>query len=89
LLENYDGSGHVNIGTGSDLTIRELADLIAQTVGYDGTTYWDETKPDGTPQKLLDVSLLNELGWSPKISLESGVKELFEVYKSMTIPFSE
>jgi GDP-L-fucose synthase len=88
LLENYDGSGHVNIGTGIDLTIRELAGLIAQTVGYDGTTYWDETKPDGTPQKLLDVSILNELGWSPKISLESGVEELGEVYKSMTFPLS-
>ena len=88
LLENYDGSGHVNIGTGTDLTIRELSSLIAQTVGYKGKTYWDETKPDGTPQKLLDISLLNELGWNPKISLQTGVGELAELYKSMRIHLS-
>ncbi len=88
LLENYDGSGQVNIGTGKDLTIRELASIIAETVGYSGATDWDNTKPDGTPQKLLDVSLINGLGWSPKISLESGIEELYKLYKHMVFPSS-
>lgn len=88
LLENYDGDGHINVGSGYDLTIRELASLVAETVGYIGATEWDESKPDGTPQKLLDVTLLNDLGWRPKISLEAGVKELYQLYKSKPIPTS-
>ena len=72
LLEHYDGPEQVNVGTGTDVTIREIAETIANVVGYAGETEWDTTKPDGTPQKLLDVSKLAEAGWTAKIGLEEG-----------------
>lgn len=74
LLENYDGSMQVNIGTGSDVSIKELAELVASATGFAGNTDWDMDKPDGTPQKLLDVSVLARTGWSPKIELEEGIE---------------
>ena len=71
--EKYDGNDHINIGTGEDLTIRELAELIARLAGFTGTIAWDSSKPDGTPRKVLDVTTAKSLGWSPQISLESGI----------------
>lgn len=73
LLENYDSPDSINVGVGEDVTIRELAELVTTTVGYDGALDWDTSKPDGTPRKLLDVSRLRALGWTPKIGLHEGL----------------
>lgn len=73
LLEHYDGSAQVNVGTGVDLTIAELADVVAKATGFGGRTLWDASKPDGMAQKLLDVGLLADLGWRSSISLEEGI----------------
>ncbi|WP_280801204.1 GDP-L-fucose synthase family protein [Aurantimicrobium minutum] len=80
LLENYDSSETINVGFGSDVSIRELAETIAATVGYSGELIQDTTKPDGTPQKLLDVSRLSDLGWKASISLEDGIRETYGWY---------
>ena len=72
---------HINVGTGKDLTIRELAEEIASIIGYMGEIKWDTTKEDGTPQKLLDVSKLKNLGWSSKIDLQKGLRDTFENFK--------
>ncbi|NLT36523.1 MAG: GDP-L-fucose synthase [Gaiellales bacterium] len=84
LLEGNAGSrlpdGMVNIGCGSDLTIRELAEMVQKAVGHKGEILWDRSKPDGTPQKLLDISRVKALGWAPKISLERGVRMTYEWY---------
>ena len=82
LLEHYDGPQQVNVGTGADITIREVAEMIASIVGFEGTTEWDASKPDGTPQKLLDVSKLAAGGWTSEISLESGLRATVEWYHS-------
>lgn len=74
LLENFDGPEQVNVGTGVDHTISEIATLVAAAVGYTGETRWDTTKPDGTPRKVLDVSVLREAGWQPEITLRTGVE---------------
>lgn len=74
LLEEYSGDRIVNIGTGNDVSIRELAELIRGVVGYEGEITWDASKPDGTPRKLLDVSKIRELGWSAQTSLYDGVE---------------
>jgi GDP-L-fucose synthase len=71
----------VNIGSGVDLTIKELAEMVATIVGFDGTVEWDTTKPDGTPRKLMDVSRLASLGWRIKISLEDGIRQTIEGYR--------
>ncbi len=81
LLDAYDGESAINVGTGEDLTIAELAEMIADTVGFRGETCWDLDKPDGTYQKLLDVRLVNELGWKPKISLPEGIRRTYEWYR--------
>ena len=73
-------TGLYNVGSGSDLTIRELADIVARVVGYDGPVEWDTSKPDGTPQKLMDSSLLRSRGWAPRISLEDGIRSTYEWY---------
>lgn len=78
LMENYNSSEIINIGSGKDLKIRELAQLVKKTVGYSGKIVWDTSKPDGTPKKQLDVSKLFKLGWQPKISLEDGVRKEYE-----------
>lgn len=78
LLENYDGEQHVNIGTGKELTIRELAELVKKTVGFEGEIVWNSSMPDGTPRKLTDVTKLHELGWTHKVELEEGVKLAYE-----------
>lgn len=82
LLEHYDGPEQVNVGTGSDVTIAEIASVIASVVGFAGSTEWDTSKPDGTPQKLLDVSKLAEAGWTSQISLEDGLARTVEWYRA-------
>lgn len=82
LLENYNGSSQVNIGTGTDCTIADIAAIIAAAVGYQGQTRWDTEKPDGTPQKLLDVSLLRENGWTSTIDLATGISSTVDWYRS-------
>jgi GDP-L-fucose synthase len=82
LLENYDGPSQVNVGTGIDHTIKEIAQMVAEATGFKGETLWDTSKPDGTPQKLLNVSNLNNAGWLPKINLRVGIRELCEDFVS-------
>lgn len=81
LMQNYNGQQHVNIGTGVDLSIKDLALLIKKTVGYEGEIKHDLSKPDGTPRKLMDVSFLHGLGWKHKINLEEGVKSVYEDFR--------
>ncbi|QIK68336.1 GDP-L-fucose synthase [Nocardioides sp. HDW12B] len=81
LLEHYDGPGQVNVGTGKDATIAEIAEVIADVVGYDGATTWDTSRPDGTPQKRLDVSTLATLGWTPRIGLRDGIESTVAWYR--------
>ncbi|KRE33920.1 GDP-fucose synthetase [Mycobacterium sp. Soil538] len=81
LLEHYDGSQQVNVGSGTDVTIREIAETIASVVGYDGETLWDTTKPDGTPQKLLDISKLAKAGWTSTIDLREGLEQTVAWYR--------
>jgi GDP-L-fucose synthase len=73
---------HINIGTGKDLTIKELATLIKDTAGFKGKLNWDSSKPDGTYRKLLDVSKINKLGWKEKLSLEEGIKLIYRKYSA-------
>jgi GDP-L-fucose synthase len=80
LLENYDDPAPINVGTGSDVTIDELAAMVAESVGFTGTIAHDRTKPDGTPQKLLDVSRLHELGWQARIGLRAGIASTYAWY---------
>jgi GDP-L-fucose synthase len=81
LLEHYDGDEHVNVGTGSDVTIREIAETIAEVVGYEGVTEWDTSRPDGTAQKLLDVSKLRDLGWQASVGLQKGLSSTAKWYR--------
>lgn len=81
LLERYDGPEQVNVGTGKDCTIGEVADLVAEAVGYDGETRWDHSKPDGTPQKLLDVGKLRDAGWESEIDLRVGIASTVAWYR--------
>lgn len=78
LLEKYDSPEIINVGCGEDLSIRELAGLICDVVGFDGDLTWDKSKPDGTPRKLLDVTKLNRLGWRPTISLREGIARTYD-----------
>ena len=80
LMKNYSEEEHVNVGSGTDLTIRELAELIRRIVGFEGEILTDPTKPDGTPRKLLDVSRLASRGWRPGVSLERGISEVYRWY---------
>lgn len=82
LLENYDGPSQVNVGTGSDVSIKELASIVADAVGYRGKIEWDTSKPDGTPRKLLDVSKLAKAGWKSSISLKDGIRSTVEWYRA-------
>ena len=81
LLEHYDGPQQVNVGSGTDVTIREIAETIASVVGFAGETRWDTSKPDGTPQKLLDVSKLADAGWTAKIGLQEGLERTVAWYR--------
>lgn len=80
MLEHHDGPQQVNVGTGQDATIAEIAQTIAEVTGFEGTTEWDTSKPDGTPQKLLDVSRLAAAGWAPQISLHDGLRSTYQWY---------
>lgn len=86
LLENYDGAQQVNVGFGEDISIKELSELVAEEVGYKGRILWDESKPDGTPRKLLDVSLLTELGWRAKTGLRDGIRLALQDFRSRRAP---
>lgn len=81
LLDNYDGDQQVNVGTGEDHSLVEIARIVADAVGFHGTTLWDTSKPDGTPRKVLDVSLLHTAGWKHSISLQDGVAETISWYR--------
>jgi GDP-L-fucose synthase len=80
LIHNYSEQHIINIGTGKDIAIKELAELIKKETGYGGNIIWDDTKPDGTPKKQLDVSKLNSLGWASSVGLEEGLKETIAWY---------
>ena len=83
IMENYDAKevGELlNIGTGKGITIKELADIISNTVGYNRKIEWDPSKPDGTPQRVLDISIITKMGWKPKISLKEGIKKTYQWY---------
>ena len=81
LLMNYNEKQFVNVGTGKDLSIKDLALLVKEIVGFEGELHFDSSKPDGTPRKLMDVSKINQLGWQAKISLEEGIQSVYEAVK--------
>lgn len=81
LMENYDGPQQVNVGTGTDVSIKDLAALVAEAVGYTGSIRWDESKPDGTPQKLLDVTKIERSGWTAQVGLHEGVASTVRWYR--------
>lgn len=81
LMEHYDGPSQVNVGTGKDATIKEIAEVVAEVVGYEGVTDWDTSKPDGTPQKLLDVTMLRGIGWEAQIGLREGITSTVDWYR--------
>lgn len=82
LMENYDGPDQVNVGVGSDVTIKELSETVARAVGYEGAMEWDTTKPDGTPRKLMDVSKLAEAGWTAQIGLREGIQQTVDWFRA-------
>jgi GDP-L-fucose synthase len=82
LLEQYDSPEIINVGCGEDISIRELAELICDVVGFDGELAWDTTKPDGTPRKLLDVSKIRALGWKPAIPLRAGIVRTYDWFRA-------
>ena len=81
-MQNYNESGHINVGTGEDVTIKHLAETIREVVGFSGEISWDFTKPNGTPRKVLNVDKIKALGWQPKISLREGIEITYQWYKS-------
>lgn len=81
-MMNYSDYGHVNVGSQSELTIKELAEMVAEVVGFEGEIEWDTTKPDGTPRKLMDSTKLYDMGWKPSISLQEGVERTYEEFKA-------
>ena len=89
LLENYEGEQHVNIGTGEEISIKELAMQIKKMIGYEGDLIFDTTKPDGVPRKVTDVSKVHTLGWIHKISLEEGIARVYKWFLENSIDESE
>jgi GDP-L-fucose synthase len=81
LLEHYDDPAPINVGVGRDLSIRELAELVANIVGFRGRLAFDQSKPDGTPRKLLDVTRINNLGWQARIPLREGIASTYEWFR--------
>jgi GDP-L-fucose synthase len=77
LMREYDAPEMINVGTGEDLAIREIAGIVREVVGYTGAITYDTSKPDGTPRKLLDVTRLKAMGWSPRIGLREGIAETY------------
>ena len=82
LLEKYDSPEIINVGCGEDISIRDLAELICDVVGFDGELAWDTNKPDGTPRKLLDVTKLRALGWKPAVTLRDGIARMYEWFRA-------
>lgn len=80
LMEKYSGLSHINVGSGKEVTIKELAELVKEVVGFNGQLVWDSSQPDGTPRKLMDSSKLAEMGWEPKISLKDGLADTYKWY---------
>jgi GDP-L-fucose synthase len=85
LLKHYDTAGLVNIGWGQDVSIKDLAELIVRHVGYEGSLLFDETKPDGTPRKLMDTAKINSMGWAPTISLEEGIVKTIKEFELLAL----
>ena len=85
LMENYDGKEFVNVGIGEDISIADLAHLIAEIVGFNGRLDFDRSKPDGTPRKLMDVSRINRLGWTAQIPLEEGIRGVYQDFKASLV----
>jgi len=83
LMNNFNEEGFVNVGTGTDVTIQTLAEMVKDAVGFEGNLVFDTSKPDGTPRKLMDISKISNLGWSPKISLEQGIAATYQLVKDM------
>ena len=81
-MEKYDGEEHINVGTGEDVTIKELAEMIVEVTGYKNDYEWDTSKPNGTPRKVLNVDKVKSLGWEPKISLREGLESTYEWMKN-------
>src|SRR5690242_18194634 len=86
LLEQYDSSEVINVGSGEDISIRELAELICDVVGFRGELKWDRSKPDGTPRKLLDISRIKNLGWTPTVGLRDGIARVYEWFLDNYVP---
>ena len=84
-MQDYEGEEHINVGTGEDVTIKELAETIVDIVGYENDYDWDTTKPNGTPRKVLNVDKIKSLGWEPKISLREGIESTYEWYKKNVV----
>jgi GDP-L-fucose synthase len=82
LMQNYNDKEFVNVGCGNDLSIKELAEMIQGIVGFQGELIWNTDKPDGTPRKLMDISKIKSLGWSPKIELQTGIESVYQDYQS-------
>jgi GDP-L-fucose synthase len=86
LMENFDGDTHVNVGSSLDVSIRDVAEIIAQAVGFTGQVNWDTSKPDGTPRRRLDNSLITSLGWEPKMDLTAGIQLAVQDYRERFRP---
>jgi len=86
LMNNYNDSEIINVGTGNDIKIRELAEIIKEIVGFNGDIHWDTTKPDGTPRKVLDIKKISDLGWSPKTNLKDGIKRQYDDFLTQVMP---
>ena len=80
-MKNYESKDHINVGTGKDITIEDLAKMIASIIEFKGEIVWDDSKPDGTFRKLLDISKLKKLGWNPRININEGLKKTIDWYK--------
>lgn len=85
LMNNYNEAGHINVGSGSEISILDLAKLVKEIVGFEGKMFNDLSKPDGTPRKLMDNSKINQLGWSAQIDLENGIRSVYDDFKNMEI----
>jgi GDP-L-fucose synthase len=85
LLKNYSGAQFINVGTGKDVSIAEFADIVADVVGYRGKIIFDPSKPDGTPRKLLDISLLSSFGWTAEVPLREGLKKAYADFLENTV----
>jgi GDP-L-fucose synthase len=86
LMENYNEKQFVNVGTGEDLPIRDLAEIVRGIVGFEGTISWDSSKPNGTPRKLMNVDRIHQLGWKHNIELRDGIAEVYKMFEAMNLP---